>query len=98
VPPIPRAASHKTAVDEAIVGGLHDAWAADCPDTEYHDLVDRLPADAQECLGDADEMRGCLDRPRPRSLRARRRRLARPPPAPRLRSADRGARAKVPSP
>ena len=56
-------AAHKTAVDEAIVFGLHDAWAADCPDEEYHDLCDRLLEDAQEYLGDADEMRGYLDRP-----------------------------------
>jgi hypothetical protein len=55
-------AAHKTAVDEAIVGGLHDAWTADCPDEEYHDLCDRLLDDAQEYLGDADEMRGYLDR------------------------------------
>ena len=58
-----RAAAHKTAVDEAIIGGLHDARAADCPDEEYHDLADRLMEDAQEYLGDADEMRGYLDRP-----------------------------------
>ena len=58
-----RAAAHKTAVDEAIMGGLHDAWAADCSDDEYHDLCDRLLDDAQEYLGDADEMRGYLDRP-----------------------------------
>ncbi len=58
-----RAAAHKTEVDEAIVGGLHDAWAADCSDDEYHDLCDRLLDDAQEYLGDADEMRGYLDRP-----------------------------------
>ncbi len=58
-----REAAHKTAVDEAIVGGLHDAWAADCSDDEYHDLCDRLLDDAQEYLGDADEMRGYLDRP-----------------------------------
>ena len=58
-----RAAAHKAAVDEAIVFGLHDAWAADCPDEEYHDLCDRLLEDAQEYLGDADEMRGYLDRP-----------------------------------
>jgi hypothetical protein len=58
-----RAAAHKTDVDEAIVGGLHDAWAADCSDDEYHDLADRLLDDAQDYLGDADEMRGYLDRP-----------------------------------
>ncbi len=58
-----RAAAHKSEVDEAIVGGLHDAWAADCSDAEYRDLCDRLLDDAQEYLGDADEMRGYLDRP-----------------------------------
>ncbi len=46
-----------------VMSGPHDAWAADCPDTEYHDLVDRRRADAQEYLGDADEMRGYLERP-----------------------------------
>ena len=58
-----RAAAHKTAVDEAIMGGLHDAWAADCSDDEYHDLCDRLLDDALEYLDDADEMCGYLDRP-----------------------------------
>ena len=58
-----RSAAHKTAVDDAIVDGLHDAYAADCPDAEYHDLSDRLMEDAREYLGDADEMRGYLDRP-----------------------------------
>ena len=43
-----RRAAHKTAVDKAIVIGLHDAWAADCPDAEYHAMVDRLLEDAQE--------------------------------------------------
>jgi hypothetical protein len=57
------AAAHETAVEEAIIGGLHDAYAATCPDAEYNDLVDRLMDDAQEYLGDADEMRGYLDRP-----------------------------------
>jgi len=58
-----RTAGHKTAVDDAIIAGLNDAWAADCPDAEYHDLSDRLMEDAREYLGDADEMRGYLDRP-----------------------------------
>jgi hypothetical protein len=58
-----RAAAHKTAVDEAIIEGLHDAYAADCSDDEYHNLAERLLDDAQEYLGDADEMRGYLDRP-----------------------------------
>ena len=57
------AAAHKTAVEEAIVEGLHDAYAATCPDAEYNELADRLMDDAQEYLGDADEMRGWLDRP-----------------------------------
>jgi hypothetical protein len=56
-------ATHKTAVDDAIIAGLHDAYAADCPDAEYHDLSERLMDDAREYLGDADEMRGYLDRP-----------------------------------
>ena len=47
----------------AIINGLHDAWAADCSDTEYNDLADRLLDDAREYLVDADEMRGYLDRP-----------------------------------
>ena len=58
-----RAAAHKTAIDEAIIRGLHDAYAADCSDDEYHELAERLLDDAREYLGDADEMRGYLDRP-----------------------------------
>ena len=58
-----RSAAHQTAVGDAIIGGLHDAWAADCSDTEYNDLADRLLDDAREYLVDADEMRGYLDRP-----------------------------------
>ena len=58
-----RSAAHETAVGDAIIGGLHDAWAADCSDTEYNDLADRLLDDAREYLVDADEMRGYLDRP-----------------------------------
>ena len=58
-----REAAHKTAVGNAIINGLHDAWAADCSDTQYNDLADRLLDDAHEYLGDADEMRGYLDRP-----------------------------------
>jgi hypothetical protein len=58
-----RSAAHKTAVDDAIIDGLHDAYAADCPETEYNDLSERLMEDAREYLGDADEMRGYLDRP-----------------------------------
>ena len=58
-----REAAHKTAVGNAIINGLHDAWAADCSDTEYNDLADRLLDDAREYLVDADEMRGYLDRP-----------------------------------
>jgi hypothetical protein len=58
-----RSAAHKTAVDDAIIDGLHDAWAADCPDAEYNDLGERLMDDAREYLEDADEMRGYLDRP-----------------------------------
>ena len=57
------AAAHETAVGEAIIEGLHDAYAATCPDAEYNELADRLLDDAQEYLGDADEMRGWLDRP-----------------------------------
>ena len=60
---VSRAAAHKTAVGNAIISGLHDAWAADCSDTEYKDLADRLLDDAREYLVDADEMRGWLDRP-----------------------------------
>jgi hypothetical protein len=58
-----RAAAHKTAVGEAIMEGLHDAYAADCSDDEYHELAERLLDDAKEYLDDADEMRGYLDRP-----------------------------------
>jgi len=58
-----RSAAHQTAVGDAIISGLHDAWAADCSDTEYNDLADRLLDDAREYLVDADEMRGYLDRP-----------------------------------
>jgi len=57
------AETHKTAFDDAIIHGLHDAYAADCPDAEYHDLSERLMEDAREYLEDADEMRGYLDRP-----------------------------------
>jgi hypothetical protein len=48
---------------EAIMEGLHDAYAADCSEDEYHTLAERLLDDAREYLGDADEMRGYLDRP-----------------------------------
>ena len=58
-----RAAAHKNNIDEAIIEGLHDAYAADCSDDEYHELAERLLDDAQDYLGDADEMRGYLDRP-----------------------------------
>jgi hypothetical protein len=58
-----RSAAHKTAVDDAIIAGLHDAYAADCPDAEYNELSERLMEDAREYLEDADEMRGYLDRP-----------------------------------
>jgi hypothetical protein len=58
-----RSTAHKTAVDDAIIDGLHDAYAADCPETEYNDLGERLMDDAREYLEDADEMRGYLDRP-----------------------------------
>ena len=57
------AEDRKNAVEEAIIEGLHDAWAATCPDEEYNNLADRLLNDAREYLGDADEMRGYLDRP-----------------------------------
>jgi hypothetical protein len=56
-------AAHQTAVDDAIIGGLHDAYTSTCPDAEYHDLSERLLDDAREYLEDADEMRGYLDRP-----------------------------------
>ena len=56
-------AAHVTAVGDAIVEGLHDAYAATCPDAEYNEIADRLLDDAYEYLGDADEMRGYLDRP-----------------------------------
>ena len=58
-----RSAAHENAVKDAITEGLHDAYAATCPDAEYNDLADRLLEDAREYLGDADEMRGYLDRP-----------------------------------
>jgi hypothetical protein len=58
-----RGAAHENAVKDAIVEGVHDAYAATCPDDEYHDMVDRMMDDAREYLGDADEMRGYLDRP-----------------------------------
>ena len=56
-------AAHETAHGDAIIEGLHDAWAATCPDAEYNDIADRLLDDAREYLDDADEMRGYLDRP-----------------------------------
>ena len=56
-------AAHESAKTEAIVYGLHDAYAASTPDAEYQEQVERLMEDAQEYLGDADEMRGYLDRP-----------------------------------
>ena len=58
-----RAVAHKDNVDEAIMEGLHDAYAADCSEDEYQTLAERLLDDAREYLGDADEMRGYLDRP-----------------------------------
>jgi hypothetical protein len=58
-----RAAAHENAVKDAITEGLHDAYAATCPDEEYYELADRLIDDARDYLGDADEMRGYLDRP-----------------------------------
>jgi len=58
-----RQEAYETAVGDAIIEGLHDAYAATCPDTEYNDLADRLLDDAREYLDDADEMRGYLDRP-----------------------------------
>jgi hypothetical protein len=58
-----RATAHQTAVKDAIIEGLHDAYAADCCDDEYHELAERLLDDAHEYLDDADEMRGYLDRP-----------------------------------
>ena len=54
--------AHEEARKEAVIHGLHDAYAADCSDDEYHNLSDRLLDDAREYL-DADEMRGWLDRP-----------------------------------
>ena len=58
-----RWAAHETAVGDAIIEGVHDAYAATCPDAEYNELADRLLDDAREYLDDADEMRGYLDRP-----------------------------------
>ena len=61
-----RAAStqaHEKAKLEAIIDGLHDAWAVDCPQTLYEEQVERLMEDAQEHFLDADEFRGWLDRP-----------------------------------
>ena len=58
-----RLAAHRAAVGDEIIEGLHDAWAATCPDAEYNDVADRLLDDAREYLDDADEMRGYLDRP-----------------------------------
>ena len=58
-----RLAAHQTTVGDEIIEGLHDAWAATCPDEEYHDVADRLLDDAREYLDDVDEMRGYLDRP-----------------------------------
>ena len=54
---------HKAAKLEAIIDGLHDAWAVDCPQTLYEEQVERLMEDAQEHFLDADEFRGWLDRP-----------------------------------
>ena len=56
-------AAHKSAKSEAILYGLHDAYAASTPDAEYQEQVERLMEDVQEYLGDPDEMRGYLDRP-----------------------------------
>jgi hypothetical protein len=58
-----RGAAHKNAVEEAFISGLHDAYAATCPDAEYNELADRLMDDARDYLVDADEMRGDLDSP-----------------------------------
>ena len=56
-------AAHKSAKSEAILYGLHDAYAASTPEVEYKEQVERLMEDVQEFLGDPDEMRGYLDRP-----------------------------------
>ena len=54
---------HKSAKDQAILYGFHDAYAGSTPDAEYEEQVERLMGDVEEYLGDADEFRGYLDRP-----------------------------------
>ena len=58
-----REKAHESAKKQAVIYGLHDAYAGSTPDEEYEEQVERLMADAEEYLGDADEMRGYLDRP-----------------------------------
>ena len=47
----------------AVIFGFHDAWAANCPKTQYDERVENLMEDAREHLRDVDEFRGYLDRP-----------------------------------
>jgi hypothetical protein len=55
--------AHVAAKNEAIIFGLHDAYAGSTSGAEYEALIDRLMEDAEEHLRDADEFRGYLDRP-----------------------------------
>ena len=54
---------HATDKTEAILDGLHDAYAVDTPQAEYEENIERLMEDTREHLRDADEFRGWLDRP-----------------------------------
>jgi hypothetical protein len=56
------AETYREAKDEAIVGGLGDALHASSPDTDAADF-EPLLFDAEESLGDPDELRGYLHRP-----------------------------------
>ena len=55
--------AHATAKTEAILDGLHDAYAVDTPQAEYEEKIENLMEDTREHLRDADEFRGYLDRP-----------------------------------
>jgi hypothetical protein len=58
-----RGEAHRAAKTEAILDGLHDAYAASTPEADYEERVDTLMEDAREHLLDADDLRDWLDRP-----------------------------------
>ena len=58
-----RDTAHAEAKANAVVFGVHDAWAAGTPKDEYDETVERVMEDVREHLLDVDEFRGWLDRP-----------------------------------